>query len=91
MYAKRPLNLEVRYTRSFLVDLKNLEYAARERIYEIVFEKFKNIERIQDLPGLHRLDSDGIFYRFSIDNYMIGLELTGNIVKFLRVLPKPDI
>ena len=91
MYPNRSVNLELRYTRSFLIDLKNLEYAAREQIYEIVFNKYKRIDRIQDLPGLHRLDSDGIFYRFSVDNYIIGIELTGHIVKFVRVLPKPDL
>lgn len=91
MYVRRPVSLEVRYARSFVIDLKNLEYAARERIYEVVFDKFKQIDRIQDLPGLHRLSSDGLYYRFSVDNYLIAIELTGHIVKFLRVLPKPDI
>ena len=91
MYVRRPVHLEVRYARSFLMDLKNLEYAAREHIYEVVFEKFKEIDRIQDLPELHPLTPNGIFYRFSVDNYLIGIELTGHIVKFLRVLPKPDI
>ncbi|MCL1475292.1 cytotoxic translational repressor of toxin-antitoxin stability system [Argonema antarcticum] len=85
------MSLDVRYARSFLVDIKNLEYAAREHIYAVVFEKYKQIDRIKDLPGLKRLDSEGIFYRFSVDNYIIGVELTGHIVKFLRVLPKPDI
>lgn len=85
------MSLDVRYARSFLRDIKNLEYASREHIYKIVFEKYKHINHIKDLPGLKRLDSEGIFYRFSVDNYIIGVELTGHIVKFLRVLPKPDI
>jgi mRNA-degrading endonuclease RelE of RelBE toxin-antitoxin system len=84
-------SLDVRYARSFLKDLRNLEYAARERVYEAVFNKFQQIDQIQDLPELKQLDSEGILYRCTIDNYMIGLELTGNIIKFLRVLPTPDI
>ena len=87
----RARSLDVRYARSFLKDLRNLEYAARERIYEVVFNKFKQIAQIQDLPELKQLDSEGILYRCTVDNYMIGLELTGNIIKFLRVLPTPDI
>lgn len=85
------MSLEVRYARSFLIDIQNLEYAARERIYRVVFEKYKQINHLKDLPGLKQLDSEGILYRFSVDNYMIGLEVTGNIIKFLRVLPTPDI
>lgn len=72
-------------------DLKNLEYAARERIYEFVFDELTLIDSIQDLPGIRRIGSDTIFYRFTVDNYLVGIEVTGNIVKFLRVLPKPDI
>ena len=85
------MKLEVRYARSFLRDLRNLEYASRERIYDFVFEEFMRINTVQDLPGIRRISSDAIFYRFTVDNYLIGIEVTGNIVKFLRVLPKPDI
>jgi hypothetical protein len=56
-----------------------------------VFEEFIKLEQIQDLPGLKRIGSGAIFYRFDVDNYLIGIEVTGQIIKFLRVLPKPDI
>jgi mRNA-degrading endonuclease RelE of RelBE toxin-antitoxin system len=85
------MNLEVRYARSFLLDLKNLEAAAYQRIYRFAFEEFMQFTQIQDLPEIKRIGSDAIFYRFSIDNYLIGIEVTGHIVKFLRVLPKPDL
>lgn len=85
------MKLEVRYARSFLQDLQNLESAAYERIYKFVFEEFMAIDYIHDLPGLQRIGSDAIFYRFTLDNYLIGIEVTGHIVKFLRVLPLPDI
>ncbi|HEY9872564.1 MAG TPA: hypothetical protein V6D12_03980 [Candidatus Obscuribacterales bacterium] len=85
------MKLEVRYARSFLQDLQNLESAAYERIYKFVFEDVKAIDYIHDLPDLQRIGSDAIFYRFTLDSYLIGIEVTGNIIKFLRVLPKPDI
>ena len=85
------MKLEVRYARSFLQDLQNLESAAYERIYKFVFYEFMEFNQIQDLPELHRISADAIFYRFSVDQYLIGIEVTGQIVKFLRVLPKPDI
>ncbi|MGB3207250.1 MAG: cytotoxic translational repressor of toxin-antitoxin stability system [Crinalium sp.] len=85
------MKLEVRYARSFLQDLKNLEPAAYEQIYKFVFYKFMQFNQIQDLPEIHRISADAILYRFTVDNYLIGIEVTGEIVKFLRVLPKPDI
>ncbi|GAB4203316.1 MAG: hypothetical protein Fur006_57550 [Coleofasciculaceae cyanobacterium] len=85
------MSIEVRYARSFLQDLKNLESAAYQQVCEVVFDKVVSLKRIQDLPGLHPIGSDAIFYRFTIDNYLVGIEVTGQIVKFLRVLPKPYI
>ncbi|HEY9901413.1 MAG TPA: cytotoxic translational repressor of toxin-antitoxin stability system [Candidatus Sericytochromatia bacterium] len=83
--------MEVRYARSFLRDLKNLESAAYQQVCEVVFEDFLALKQIQDLPGLQPITSDAIFYRFTIDNYIVGIEVMGQIVKFLRVLPKPNI
>jgi mRNA-degrading endonuclease RelE of RelBE toxin-antitoxin system len=83
------VSIEVRYARSFLQDLKNLESEAYQRVCKVVFEEFVGLKQIQDLPGLHQISSDAMFYRFTIDNYLIGIEVTGQIVKFWRVLPKP--
>jgi len=43
------------------------------------------------LPDLRQLDREGIFYRLTLENYLIGIELRGEIVKFLRVIPMPDV
>lgn len=86
-----PLRLEIRYERSFLVDLKQLEPTVRQQVHRFVFEEFYTITQLQDLPEFRQLDSSSIFYRFTLDRYLIGLEIMGQIVKFLRVLPKPDV
>lgn len=84
--------MEVRYARSFLVDLKSLEPVAYERVYDFVFIKCAAEKwQLHDLPDLRQLDNEGIFYRFVIDNYLIGIEIKGEIVKFLRVIPMPDV
>jgi mRNA-degrading endonuclease RelE of RelBE toxin-antitoxin system len=85
------VSIEVRYARSFLKDLKNLETVAYQQIYDVVFVDFLMLNKIQDLPGMRQIGSDAIFYRFTIDNYIIGIVVIGQIVKFLRVLPKPNI
>lgn len=85
------MNLEVRYARSFLLDLKSLEPAAYERVYRFVFVDLGENWQPHYLPELRQLDNEGIFYRFTIDNYLIGIEIRGEIVKFLRVIPMPDV
>ncbi|WP_414561916.1 MULTISPECIES: cytotoxic translational repressor of toxin-antitoxin stability system [unclassified Anabaena] len=85
------MSLEVRYARSFLVDLKSLEPAAYQRVYDFVFFEFAENGLLHSLPELRRLDVEGIFHRFTIDNYLIGIEIRGEIIKFLRVIPMPDV
>ncbi|MBN3896176.1 MAG: cytotoxic translational repressor of toxin-antitoxin stability system [Nostoc sp. NOS(2021)] len=81
----------MRYARSFLLDLKNLEPAAYERVYDFVFIELAQKWQLTDLKELRQLDSEGIFHRFTLDNYLIGIEIRGEIVKFLRVIPMPDV
>lgn len=83
--------LEIRYERSFLLDLKQLEPSARQQIQQFVFEEFTSIHQLYALPAFRPLGNSEIFYRFTIDRYFISLEITGQIVKFLRLLPKPEL
>ncbi|OLP19013.1 cytotoxic translational repressor of toxin-antitoxin stability system [Leptolyngbya sp. 'hensonii'] len=85
------MKLEVRYERSFLQDLKDLEPAAYQRIRQFVFDDFLTLGQLRDLPELHQIGASAIFYRFTLDNYLVGIEITGEIIKFLRILPIPDI
>lgn len=86
-----PARLEVRYDRAFLIDLKSLESAAFQKLHHFVFEAFFKTNQLQDLPEFQPLETSEILYRFTIDGYLISIEVTGQIIKFLRVLPKPNI
>lgn len=86
-----PQGLEIRYERGFLRDLKQLEPAAADQLRKFVFEDFYQINQLQELPEFRQLGSSGIFYRFTLEQYLVSLEITGQIVKFLRLLPKPKI
>lgn len=85
------MKLEIRYERSFLQDLKALEPASYQRVRQFVFEDFLQLNQLQDLPGLQRMGASPTFYRFTLDNYLVGIELMGEIVKFVRILRQPDI
>ncbi|MEP1059686.1 MULTISPECIES: cytotoxic translational repressor of toxin-antitoxin stability system [Cyanophyceae] len=82
--------LEIRYERSFLLDLTSLETAAQKRMQQFVFKDFTSIQQVHSLPGFRALGSSKIFYRFTLDHYLVSLEITGQVVKFLRLLPKPE-
>lgn len=85
------LGLEVRYDRAFLTDLKNLDPVSFHVVQRFVFEQFYGIHQLAELPNLHQIRNSDIFYRFTLDRHLIALEVTGQIVKFLRVLPLPKI
>ncbi len=83
--------LEVRYDRTFLLDLKSLEASAFQRIQQFVFGEFFQTSQLQDLHEFQTLGSSEILYRFTLETYLISIEITGQIIKFLRILPKPNI
>ena len=86
-----PARLEVRYDRAFLIDLKSLEASVMQRMHRFVFEEFFKTNQLQDLPEFQPLETSEILYRFTIDTYLISIEVTGQIIKFLRILPQPSI
>ncbi|GAP95694.1 hypothetical protein NIES2104_22180 [Leptolyngbya sp. NIES-2104] len=86
-----PARLEVRYDRAFLIDLKSLEAAAMQKMNRFVFEDFFTTNQLQDLPEFQALENSGILYRFTIDHCIIAIEVIGQIIKFLRILPEPTI
>jgi len=82
------------YHRRFLQDLQKLQKREKsnyEKIYQVVFTEFLSLKRLEDLPKLHRLGQDQMFYHFTIGEYLIAIAVMGQIVKFLRILPKPKI
>lgn len=85
------MKLEVRYERAFLLDLKALAPSDYQRVRRFVFVDFLQLNQLHDLPDLRQMGKSAIFYRFSFDRYLIAIEVTGQIIKFLRILPKPDL
>ena len=85
------MKLEFRYAKSFLEDLEQLDSAAKKRVMNFVFVEFASYENLYYAPQLRQIDIEGIFHRFTLDNYLVGIEVKGEIVKFLRVIPMPDV
>ncbi|BAY84941.1 hypothetical protein NIES267_44390 [Calothrix parasitica NIES-267] len=85
------MKLELRYGKSFLNDVKELDGRAKKRVLDFVFVQFAFSENLHSLPQLRQIDDSGMLYRFTLDNYLVGIEVKGEIVKFLRVIPLPDV
>lgn len=95
-YSSTPSSTQYQllYHRRFLQDLQKLqrrEKKSYESIYQWVFSEFLSLKRLEDLPQLHRLGPEPMFYHFTIGEYLIAIAVMGQIVKFLRILPKPKI
>lgn len=87
-----PSALEVRYERSFIMDLKLISTSGvRDRIRQFVFSDFLETKHLQYLPDFRPMGATQIFYRFTLEEHLICIEVTGQIIKFVRVLPKPTI
>ncbi|NJK39645.1 MAG: cytotoxic translational repressor of toxin-antitoxin stability system [Oscillatoriales cyanobacterium RM1_1_9] len=81
----------MRYARSFLEDLVQLDPLQHQEIYDYVLTQMRQIESVYELPGLRPLDPSRIYYRFGLKDYLIGIEATGRIIKLIRILPKPEV
>lgn len=87
-----PSALEVRYERSFITDLKLVSTRdVRDRIRQFVFSDFFETRHLQYLPDFRPMGTSQIFYRFTLEEHLICIEVTGQIIKFVRVLPKPAL
>jgi mRNA-degrading endonuclease RelE of RelBE toxin-antitoxin system len=89
--ASPTAKVEVMYERSFLMDLRHLKPKVAERIKLFVLSDYFEKNPLQLLPEYRQLGSSRIFYRFTWENHLICIEATGQILKFVRVLPKPPI
>jgi hypothetical protein len=87
-----PATAEVRYERSFITDLKQITpLKIRDRIQNFVFTDFYAVKHLQYLEDFRPMATSQIFYRFTVEDYLVSIEVTGEIIKFVRVLPKPRL
>ena len=85
------MKLELRYERAFLKDMQRLNPADYERAHRFLFEQFPQLRQLYQIPGLRQISNHATYYRFPLGNHLVALEVTGQIVKFLRIVPKPNI
>jgi hypothetical protein len=91
MTVTTPAKFEVLYARSFIRDLKGLKVAAADQVEQLVFGEGFVTQDLAALPEFRALPGSNIFYRFTWADHLLCIEVTGQIVKFVRVLVKPPV
>jgi mRNA interferase RelE/StbE len=76
---------------SFARDLKKVrDVAVRDKVRSTILR----VEEAPDLgaiSGLKKLSGTGPYFRIRVGEYRIGLRVEGDVVTFVRVLPRRDI
>lgn len=83
--------MKTSFTSSFLKDVRKLpDDAVREEVRDAIL----TVEAAPDLrsvPNLKKLSGGGPYYRIRIGDYRIGMRIDGDVVGFVRVLPRKEI
>jgi len=84
--------MDLKFENSFKRDLKKIkDKNVLEEIKKLI-EELEKIKELKEFRGdLKKLRSGKNFGRIRIGDYRIGLEIEGNILIFVRILPRKEI
>ena len=84
--------MDLKFENSFKRDLKKIK---DKNVLEELKKIIKNLEEVDELKNfkgdLKKLRGGKNFWRIKIGNYRIGLEIEGNTLIFVRILPRKAI
>ena len=83
--------MKVTFKKRFLRDLKGLPTAIRQRVEVLVFEELPEIDNIQQLSGLKKIQGHHTYYRLRVGDYRIGMSIEQDQIILYRVLHRKDI
>jgi len=76
--------------KSFLHDLKKVANSAIRAGIDRAVSAVIDASDIHDIPKLKKLKGYRIHYRIRVGNYRIGITIDGDLVTFIRCLPRKD-
>ena len=84
--------MDLKFENSFKRDLKKIKDKNVLEELKKVIKDLEKLNKLRNLKGnLKKLRSGKNFWRISIGNYRIGLEIEGNTLIFVRILPRKEI
>jgi len=79
--------VRVLYTKSFGRDIDTIKKNAtlKKRILEII-ERLKEVESLDDVKGIKKIEGYEAYYRLRIGDYRLGIKLVGDTLELIRFL-----
>lgn len=79
--------MQIEYRQLFLKDLKKLK---KQPIYQRVFEILPEVGELKEVSNIKALKGSSNRYRIHINDYRVGIELSGEKIKMMRVLHRRE-
>ena len=79
------------FRKSFMRDLKKVKDRALVGRVRAAIEQVEAAAQLQAIGDLKKLSGTDNCYRIRVGEYRIGVTIEGDIVEFVRCLPRPDL
>ena len=82
--------MKTRFEKTYTSDLTNIvDKTLKQKVKQAVLA-VENATIMREIPNLKKLKGYKIHYRIRVGRYRIGVEIVGNLVTFIRCLPRKD-
>ena len=83
--------MKTAFRKSFSRDLKKLNDQAVLGRARQAIEDVERSATLQEVSSLKKLSGTGNFYRIRVGDYRIGVVVEGDVVEFVRCLPRREL
>ncbi|WP_462326005.1 type II toxin-antitoxin system RelE family toxin [Desulfoplanes sp.] len=83
--------MEISFKKRFIKDLHKIPAQPRNVIEDLVFTTIPQVNTINELHAIKKIQGFSSFYRLRIGDYRIGIKITNNKIVCYRVLHRKDI
>lgn len=83
--------MKTRYRKSFARDLKKIKNQDLLDRVQGVIEEVETADELQEIGNLKKIMGTANFYRIRVGDHRIGVAVEGDLVEFVRCLPRRDL
>ena len=83
--------MQVAFLKKFSKDLDKISQPKDRKALLEVIKLVKEVNKIEDVPGVKKLSGFNDAFRIRSGNYRIGVFVDGKVVQFARVAHRKDI
>jgi mRNA interferase RelE/StbE len=84
--------MKIKYTKTFSKDLDRIQHQAgvKNRLLSLI-ETIKEIENVNELGGIKKIQGYSGYYRIRLGDYRAGIKLSENCIEMIRFLHRKDV